>query len=398
MLKKRYQLAFASMLLIASLYIALQTLLKSDWSRRIVTSQTTTPPNPSPQAKELLIHSSLGQYVIFPTLEPILSPDFPEGVSPNGFVPLEPSELSRGKQEAQSRSGVGTWFRTTWRENTTTPLVFWGTEKQPFVAMVDQVSYQGNKAGWIVLCLLDFEQIPCGPGNKLTRYFPDNETASFMLQTPPLEKDFHQIDLIQVADYGDEPVERWITQLSVKNDGPYHIAVEGNVQIPDVHYIVPTQTQEAFGFRLVDWHTKVYPLVSNPTSYQEIEDPIAAGPSQEVSLYLHLNNPYSVAYDYAVIAVLDRERTVPLYFEGEEQAPLYVRNKAGAWQILQVTLIAPAEPGHHTVQLFSFPFPYTPAVSVEKLSSSQPGLAEEIVTGVIQPGTLIDLNVSAENQ
>ena len=396
--KKRYQLAFASMLLIASLYITLQTLLKSDLSRRIATGQTTTLPNPSPQAKVPLVHLRSELHVIFPTLEPILGPDFPKGMPPNGFVPLEPSELKRGKREAQSRSGVGTWFRTTWHENTTTPRVFWGTENQPFVAMVDQVSFQGNKAGWIVLCLLDFEQIPCGPGDELTRYFPDSETSSFMLQTPPLEKGFHQIDLIQIADYGDEPVERWIAQLSIKNDGPYHITVEGDTQIPDIHYITPTQTQEAFGFRLVDWHTKVYPLVSNPISYHEVEDPIAAGPNQEVSLFLHLNNPDSVAYDYAVIVVLDRKRIVPLYFEGEEQTPLYVHNKAGTWQILKVALIAPAEPGHHTVQILSFPFPYTPAISAEKLSNNWPSAAKEIVTGIVQPGTLVDLIVSAEDQ
>jgi len=333
----------------------------------------------------------------FPEVETIKEPVIPRNMSAEAFIPLEEQEFERGKQEAQEYQGVAKWFRVRWDEHTSIPRLYWGYEQQSFEAIVDVVSYSGNKEGWFLICLLDYTQIPCDTGDEAYKYIPDNGYTSFTLRTPPLSVGLHSINLILLADYGKERVERWVIEADVMDNPPYLVAVNGYAGKPHIQYITPPQTRGAFGIhlRLVDLHMDSYPLVvsdsfSESLSFHTMENWISVNQGDKIDLYLHLNNPLSEGIDYAVVAILDRRRAIPLYVDGESCSPLYVHNKSRSWQTLEVSLLAPTEPGHHNIQILSFAFPY---ISLEAAMA----VNLDIGIGIAQPGTLIDLDIINES-
>jgi hypothetical protein len=331
--------------------------------------------------------------IVFPEVESVKEPTISKDVSPEDFIPLEEQEFERGKQEAQELQGVGKWFRVRWDEHISIPRLYWGHEQQSFQAIVEIISYSGNKDGWFLICLLDYTQIPCDPGDEVYKYIPDNGYTSFMLQTPPLSVGLHSINLVLLADHGKKQVERWMIEADVADNPPYLVAVNGDTGKPDIQYIAPPQTRGAFGIdlRLVDLHTDSYPLAvggsfSEAIAFHTMENQISVNQGDKIDLYLHLNNPLSEGIDYAIVAIMDRKQAIPLYVDGESYSPLYVHNKSRSWQTLEVSLLTPNEPGHHNVQILSFAFPY---ISLESAMAA----SLDMGIGVALPGTLIDLDI-----
>lgn len=332
--------------------------------------------------------------ISLPELDAVVAPDIPYGAAPDDYIQLDSDELERGIQEAQAYHGVANWFRVLWREHTATPRLYWGTVNEPFFAIVEIASFTEDKDGWFLVCLLDYAKIPCSSEEEPSSYILDEALSSVTIETPPLSNGLHALSLILLADIGDRAVERWLIGEEVMNNPPYLIATDGDTSIPNISFINPTRTRGTFGvhLRMVDIHTNAYPLGSTGNfladiSFQSITEPIVVGPGERIDFYLHLNNPHKIGIDYAVMAIVDRKRVVPLYLDGEGYSPMYVHNKSRSWQTMEVSVFAPDDVGHHNLQLLSFPFPYASIESARAMDL-------DIGVGISQPGTLIDIDVS----
>lgn len=224
--------------------------------------------------------------------------------------------------------------------------------EEEFVAEISIASGLAETRPFAIICLLDYQQIPCHPDLpkahilELARdSFPAVKVPIRMTGLQPGLHDFNVVIVRDPYEEGVDVVGDDIRYSTLATIGSYNLLKDGIIE--PVQTITPILL-ESDGSQERQAILDVSP---NPELVDELGNiPLwieAQGKSGEtLPFYLHFNSGVHDEQDdmIAVAAFLNYEQ-VPLIFEGQEYVSLYITREADSWQRALVSVQLPDKAG-----------------------------------------------------
>ena len=297
--------------------------------------------------------------VVFAEPEILPTPVIPIGVNPTEIKENSPEEQMEVVGIAQTNEVGYVSLQVTWLEQGSGDNALYVVENgAPFIGQLELGSFESKPRSYIINCLIDFIQLPCGPAAPLLQFITLDygQVVKIPIHITGLEPGLHDLTVVFDQDLG---VDRDNPQAEARLLSKV-MAIRASIAVGrDTTPIarsfqslpIPLHTTGLDGLAV---STKIMPW----DRYGGIQQKtfLQADPGQKITLYLHLSNSQPVQVDYALSAFLDHKQ-IPLVRRGQGHVPLYVSAKSQALYVIPIEFTSPSQPGHYEFVVYGEPFP-----------------------------------------